>query len=92
MHRFIVTGDIKDELERNQGLSVILPYRVISMYDHGLFLIEHSLHHCSTSPYPLVKFSSEQQKEFIAILKLTGDLSTAFYPLIEYIEDYINNH
>lgn len=92
MTRFIVTGKLKDALERNQGLSTVVNYRVISIHPNDVFLIEDSVPFASQTTIPLVKFYPEQQENFIAILKLTGDLSTAFYPLIEYIEACINNH
>lgn len=92
MTRFLVTGRLKDAIEENQGLSTIISYRAISIDRNGLFLIEDSVTSASQSSITLVKFYPEQQENFIAILKLTGDLSTAFYPLIEYIEDYLNNH
>ena len=92
MTRFLVTGKLKDAIENNQGLSTAISYRVISTHPNGIFLIEDSVHLASQTSIPLVKFHPEQQEDFIALLKLTGDLSTAFYPLIEYIEDYLNNH
>lgn len=92
MTRFLVAGDLKDAIERNQGLSTVISYRVISVHRNEIFLIEDSVPFASQSSIPLVKFSKEQQEDFIALLKLTGDLSTAFYPLIEYIEDYLNTH
>lgn len=93
MTRFLVTGKLKDAIEENQGLSPVIKYRVISVHrNNEVFLIEDSIHYASKSSIPLVRFYPEQQENFIAILKLTGDLSTAFYPLIEYIEDYLNNH
>ena len=92
MTRFIVTGRLKDAIEENQGLSTTISYRVISVHPNEIFLIEDSVPFASQTSIPLVKFYPEQQEDFIALLKLTGDLSTAFYPLIEYIEDYINNH
>ena len=92
MTRFLVTGRLKDAIEENQGLSTIISYRAISIDRNGLFLIEDSVTSASQSSITLVKFYPEQQENFIAILKLTGDLSTAFYPLIEYIEYYLNNH
>lgn len=92
MTRFIVTGRLKDAIEENQGLSTTISYRVISAHPNEIFLIEDSVPFASQTSIPLVKFYPEQQEDFIALLKLTGDLSTAFYPLIEYIEDYINNH
>ena len=92
MNRFLVTGRLKDAIEINQGLSTAMNYRVISVYPNETFLIEDSVPFASQSSIPLVRFYPEQQEDFIALLKLTGDLSTAFYPLIEYIEDYLNNH
>lgn len=92
MTRFIVTGKVKDAIENNQGLSTTINYRVISVHRNEIFLIEDSVPFASQTEIPLVKFYPEQQEDFIALLKLTGDLSTAFYPLIEYIEDYLNNH
>lgn len=92
MTRFIVTGRLKDAIEENQGLSTTISYRVISVYPNETFLIEDSVPFASQTSIPLVRFYPEQQEDFIALLKLTGDLSTAFYPLIEYIEDYLNNH
>ena len=92
MTRFLVTGRLKDAIEINQGLSTAINYRVISVYPNEVFLIEDSVTFASKSSIPLVRFYPEQQEDFIALLKLTGDLSTAFYPLIEYIEDYLNNH
>lgn len=92
MTRFLVTGRLKDAIEINQGLSTTISYRVISVYPNETFLIEDSVPFASQSSIPLVRFYPEQQEDFIALLKLTGDLSTAFYPLIEYIEDYLNNH
>ncbi|MBS7344262.1 MAG: hypothetical protein KIG60_01125 [Caryophanon sp.] len=92
MTRFIVTGKIKNAIEENQGLSTTISYRVISVYPNETFLIEDSVPFASQTSIPLIKFYPEQQEDFIALLKLTGDLSTAFYPLIEYIEDYLNNH
>lgn len=92
MTRFLVTGRLKDAIEINQGLSTSISYRVISVYPNETFLIEDSVPFASQSSIPLVRFYPEQQEDFIALLKLTGDLSTAFYPLIEYIEDYLNNH
>lgn len=92
MTRFLVTGRLKDAIEINQGLSTVISYRVISIDRNGLFLIEDSVTSASQSSIPLVRFFPEQQEEVIALLKLTGDLSTAFYPLIEYIEDYLNTH
>lgn len=92
MTRFLVTGRLKDAIEQNQGLSTVIHYRVISVHRNEVFLIEDSVTSASQSSIPLVKFYPEQQEDFIALLKLTGDLSTAFYPLIEYIEDYLNNH
>lgn len=92
MTRFLVAGDLKDAIERNQGLSTVISYRVISVHRNEVFLIEDSVPFASQSSIPLVRFSQEQQEDFIALLKLTGDLSTAFYPLIEYIEDYLNTH
>lgn len=91
MNRFLVTGMLKDAIEKNQGLSTTISYRVISVHHNDVFLIEDSVPFASQSSIPLVKFYPEQQEDFIALLKLTGDLSTAFYPLIEYIEDYLNN-
>lgn len=92
MTRFLVAGELKDAIERNQGLSTVISYRVISVHRNEVFLIEDSVPFASQSSIPLVKFFPEQQEDFIALLKLTGDLSTAFYPLIEYIEDYLNTH
>lgn len=92
MTRFLVTGKLKDAIETNQGLSTAVIYRVISVHHNELFLIEDSVPFASQSTIPLVRFYSEQQEDFIALLKLTGDLSTAFYPLIEYIENYLNTH
>lgn len=92
MTRFLVTGKLKDAIETNQGLSTVYSYRTISVHPNEVFLIEDSVVFASQSDIPLVKFYPEQQEDFIALLKLTGDLSTAFYPLIEYIEDYLNNH
>ena len=92
MTRFLVTGRLKNAIEDNQGLSTLINYRVISIYPNEVFLIEDSVPFASQSTVPLVKFYPEQQEDFIALLKLTGDLSTAFYPLIEYIEDYLNTH
>lgn len=92
MTRFLVTGKLKDAIEINQGLSTVISYRVISIYPNEIFLIEDSVHFASQSSIPLVKFYPKQQEEFIALLRLTGDLSTAFYPLIEYIENYLNTH
>ena len=92
MTRFLVTGRLKDAIEKNQGLSTAISYRVISTHPNDVFLIEDSVHLASQTTIPLVKFYPEQQEDFIALLKLTGDLSTAFYPLIEYIEACINNN
>ena len=92
MTRFLVTGMVKRAIEINQGLSTAINYRVISVHHAEIFLIEDSVHFASLTSIPLVKFYPEQQEDFIALLKLTGDLSTAFYPLIEYIEDYLNTH
>lgn len=92
MTRFLVTGKLKDAIEENQGLSPVIKYRVISVHRNEIFLIEDSVHYASQSPFTLVRFYPEQQEDFIALLKLTGDLSTAFYPLIEYIENYLNTH
>ena len=92
MTRFLVTGMVKRAIEMNQGLSTVISYRVISVHPHEIILIEDSDPFASQSKIPLVKFHPEQQEDFITLLKLTGDLSTAFYPLIEYIEACINNH
>lgn len=94
MTRFLVTGSIKDAIEISHGLSTTIPYRVISIHSNGTFVIEESMavHLASLSKMPLVRFHKEQQEDFIVLLKLTGNLTTAFYPLIEYIEDYLNNH
>lgn len=92
MTRFLVTGRLKNAIEENQGLSTAINYRVISVHHAEIFLIEDSVHFASKTSIPLVKFYPEQQEDFIALLKLTGDLSTAFYPLIEYIEARINNN
>lgn len=92
MTRFLVTGSIKDAIEISHGLSTTIPYRVISVNSDEVFLVEDSVTFASQSHIPLVKFYPEQQEDFIALLKLTGNLTTAFYPLIEYIEDYLNNH
>ena len=91
MTRFIVTGKLKDAIENNQGLSTTISYRVISIHPNEVFLIEDSVPFGSQTTIPLVRFYPEQQEDFIALLKLTGDISTAFYPLIEYIESCINN-
>lgn len=92
MTRFLVTGKLKDAIEENQGLSTVISYRVISVHRNEIFLIEDSVHFASNSSFTLVRFSQEQQEDFIALLKLTGDLSTAFYPLIEYIEDFLSTN
>lgn len=92
MTRFLVTGRLKDAIENNQGLSTVINYRVISIHPNEVFLIEDSVPFASQTTIPLVKFYPEQQEDFIVLLKLTGDLSTAFYPLIEYIEACINNN
>lgn len=92
MTRFLVTGEIKDAIETSQGLSNVFSYRSISIQSDKTFRIEDSFYYATHSSIPLVRFHKEQQEDFIVLLKLTGDISTAFYPLIEYIEDYLNNH
>lgn len=92
MTRFLVAGKLKDAIEINAGLSTVVNFRTISVNSDEVFLVEDSVIFASQTDIPLVRFYPEQQENFIATLKLTGDLSTAFYPLIEYIEDYLNNH
>lgn len=92
MTRFLVAGKLKEAIEINEGLSTVTNFRAISVNSDEVFLVEDSVTFASQSHIPLVKFYPEQQEDFIALLKLTGNLTTAFYPLIEYIEDYLNNH
>lgn len=90
MTRFLVTGTIKDAIEINEGLSTLFNYIVISVNSDEVFLVEDSVNFVSLYDIPLVKFYPEQQEDFIVLLKLTGNLTTAFYPLVEYIEAYLN--
>lgn len=85
MPTFIIAGRLKDGIEKHEKLSIVISYRAISFDCFDTFRIEDSISLAADSNHKLIRFYPDQIDLILATLHLTDDLSTAFYPHLEYI-------
>lgn len=85
MPTFIIAGRLKDGIEKHEKLSIVISYRAISFDYSDNFRVEESITLATSSKHKLIRFYPDQIDLILATLQLTDDISTAFYPHLEYI-------